>query len=97
MLPTLYDADGFSGGTMDRPALKLLLSDITEGRVDVVVVYKIDRLTRSISPQSSRYRPHHRQHNANPLPCVEPKPSHTRRLAQAPRTRRSPDAGAEAS
>jgi site-specific DNA recombinase len=48
VLPTLYDDGGFSGGTMDRPALKLLLSDITEGRVDVVVVYKIDRLTRSL-------------------------------------------------
>ena len=48
VLPTLYDDGGFSGGTLDRPALKLLLSDITEGRVDVVVVYKIDRLTRSL-------------------------------------------------
>jgi predicted site-specific integrase-resolvase len=48
VLPTLYDDGGFSGGTMDRPALKLLLSDIAEGRVDVVVVYKIDRLTRSL-------------------------------------------------
>ena len=48
VLPTLYDDGGFSGGTMDRPALKLLLSDITDGRVDVVVVYKIDRLTRSL-------------------------------------------------
>jgi site-specific DNA recombinase len=48
VVPTLYDDGGFSGGTMDRPALKLLLSDITEGRVDVVVVYKIDRLTRSL-------------------------------------------------
>jgi site-specific DNA recombinase len=48
VLPTLYDDGGFSGGTMDRPALKLLLSDIAEGRVEVVVVYKIDRLTRSL-------------------------------------------------
>jgi site-specific DNA recombinase len=48
VVPTLYDDGGFSGGTMDRPALKLLLSDIAEGRVDVVVVYKIDRLTRSL-------------------------------------------------
>ena len=48
VLPTLYDDGGFSGGTMDRPALKLLLSDIAEGKVDVVVVYKIDRLTRSL-------------------------------------------------
>jgi site-specific DNA recombinase len=48
LLPTLYDDGGFSGGTMDRPALKRLLSDIGEGKVDVVVVYKIDRLTRSL-------------------------------------------------
>ena len=43
--PTLYDDGGYSGGTMDRPALKLLLGDIAAGKVDVVVVYKIDRLT----------------------------------------------------
>ena len=48
VLPTLYDDGGFSGGTLDRPALKLLLSDIAESKVDVVVVYKIDRLTRSL-------------------------------------------------
>ena len=48
VLPTLYDDGGFSGGTMDRPALKLLLGDIVAGKVDVVVVYKIDRLTRSL-------------------------------------------------
>src|SRR6476659_6806863 len=46
--PALYDDGGFSGGTMDRPALQRLLSDIREGKVDVVVVYKIDRLTRSL-------------------------------------------------
>jgi DNA invertase Pin-like site-specific DNA recombinase len=48
VLPTMYDDGGFSGGTMDRPALKLLLGDIAAGKVDVVVVYKIDRLTRSL-------------------------------------------------
>ena len=48
LLPTPYDDGGFSGGTMDRPALKLLLGDIGAGKVDVVVVYKIDRLTRSL-------------------------------------------------
>src|SRR5258705_8743374 len=47
-LPALYDDGGYSGGTMDRPALQRLLSDIREGKVDVVVVYKIDRLTRSL-------------------------------------------------
>src|SRR5215472_11718919 len=44
-----YDDGGFSGATMDRPALRRLLADITAGRVDTVVVYKIDRLTRSLA------------------------------------------------
>ena len=43
-----YDDGGFSGGTMDRPALQRLLGDIAANKVDVVVVYKIDRLTRSL-------------------------------------------------
>ena len=43
-----YDDGGYSGGTMDRPALQRLLGDIGVGKVDVVVVYKIDRLTRSL-------------------------------------------------
>ena len=45
---TLYDDGGFSGGTLGRPALQRLLADIGAGKVDVVVVYKIDRLTRSL-------------------------------------------------
>jgi site-specific DNA recombinase len=48
-LRAAYDDGGFSGATMDRPALKQLLEDITAGRVDTVVVYKIDRLTRSLA------------------------------------------------
>ena len=43
-----YDDGGFSGGTLDRPALKRLLADIEDSRIDVVVVYKIDRLSRSL-------------------------------------------------
>ena len=43
-----YDDGGVSGGTLDRPALKRLLADIEQGRVDVVVVYKIDRLSRAL-------------------------------------------------
>jgi site-specific DNA recombinase len=43
-----YDDGGYSGGSMDRPALKRLLEDIAAGEVDIVVVYKIDRLTRSL-------------------------------------------------
>ena len=46
--PDRYDDGGFSGGTLDRPALKRLLIDIEAGKVDVVVVYKIDRLSRSL-------------------------------------------------
>src|ERR1700726_1679885 len=48
-LRTAYDDGGFSGATMARPALQQLLADITAGRVDTVVVYKIDRLTRSLA------------------------------------------------
>ena len=48
-LPTLYDDGGYSGGTMERPALQRLLVDIEAGRVDVIVVYKVDRLTRALS------------------------------------------------
>ncbi|MCA3291678.1 MAG: recombinase family protein, partial [Roseomonas sp.] len=43
-----YDDGGVSGGTLERPALKRLLADIEAGLVDVVVVYKIDRLSRSL-------------------------------------------------
>src|ERR1700689_5450434 len=49
LIKTTYDDGGISGGTMDRPALQRLLSDIDEGRIDVVVVYKVDRLTRSLA------------------------------------------------
>src|ERR1700724_1777627 len=48
-LPGGYADGGFSGATMDRPALQQLLADITAGRVDIVVGYKIDRLTRSLA------------------------------------------------
>jgi site-specific DNA recombinase len=49
LVKTAYDDGGLSGGTMVRPALKRLLADIGEGLVDVVVVYKVDRLTRSLA------------------------------------------------
>jgi site-specific DNA recombinase len=44
-----YDDGGFSGGSMSRPALERLLMDVKAGRIDVVVVYKVDRLTRSLT------------------------------------------------
>src|SRR5215469_16081849 len=48
-LPTRYDDGGYSGGTMERPALKRLLQDVEDGKVNVIVVYKVDRLTRSLA------------------------------------------------
>src|SRR3954454_15045034 len=48
LVPDRYDDGGFSGGTLDRPALKRLLADIEAGKVDIVVVYKIDRLSCSL-------------------------------------------------
>jgi DNA invertase Pin-like site-specific DNA recombinase len=49
LLPEHYDDGGLSGGSLERPALRALLRDIADGRVDQIVVYKIDRLTRSLS------------------------------------------------
>jgi len=49
LIATHYDDGGFSGGNMDRPALKQLMADIHAGKVSVVVVYKVDRLTRSLA------------------------------------------------
>src|SRR5678815_111984 len=48
-LPTLYDDGGYSGGSMERPALKRLLEAVEHGQVDTIVVYKVDRLTRSLA------------------------------------------------
>jgi DNA invertase Pin-like site-specific DNA recombinase len=48
-LSTHYDDGGFSGGTLNRPAVQQLLADIRAGRVDLVVIYKVDRLTRSLA------------------------------------------------
>jgi site-specific DNA recombinase len=48
-LPDEYDDGGLSGATMERPALQQLLAEIQAGRVDIVVVYKVDRLTRSLA------------------------------------------------
>jgi DNA invertase Pin-like site-specific DNA recombinase len=48
-IATHYDDGGYSGGSMERPALRQLLADIDAGKVDTVVVYKVDRLTRSLA------------------------------------------------
>jgi site-specific DNA recombinase len=47
-VPTQYDDGGFSGATLERPALAALVEDIKAGKVDCVVVYKVDRLTLNI-------------------------------------------------
>ena len=49
ILPSRYDDGGYSGGTIERPALKRLLQDVDAGKVNVIVVYKVDRLTRSLA------------------------------------------------
>ncbi|GAA5053594.1 hypothetical protein GCM10023208_15710 [Erythrobacter westpacificensis] len=48
LLETPYDDGGISGGTLERPGLKALLADVAAGKVDIIVVYKVDRLTRSL-------------------------------------------------
>src|SRR5687768_4832257 len=48
LIPTRYDDGGFTGGNTDRPALQRLMADIDTGKVDCVVVYKVDRLSRSL-------------------------------------------------
>ena len=48
LIKTQYDDGGYSGGNMDRPGLQALLTDIKDGKVDTIIVYKIDRLTRSL-------------------------------------------------
>jgi site-specific DNA recombinase len=56
-LPQHYDDPAYSGGNLQRPALKKLLADIEAGRIDVVVVYKIDRLTRSLADSQNWSKP----------------------------------------
>ena len=50
LLPTVYEDAGLSGGTLERPGLQRLLADIDAGLVEQIVVYKVDRLTRSPVP-----------------------------------------------
>jgi len=49
LIKTAYDDGGLSGGTMERPALRSLLTEVEEGHLDIIVVYKVDRLTRSLA------------------------------------------------
>jgi DNA invertase Pin-like site-specific DNA recombinase len=49
LIKTAYDDGGFSGGSMERPAVQRLMADLKQGLIDIVVVYKVDRLTRSLA------------------------------------------------
>jgi DNA invertase Pin-like site-specific DNA recombinase len=49
LLPARYDDDAFSGVSLDRPALQELLAEVWSGKIVVIVVYKVDRLTRTIA------------------------------------------------
>ena len=49
VVPTAYDDGGFSGGNLERPGLQRLLADVRAGRIDVIITYKVDRLTRSLA------------------------------------------------
>jgi site-specific DNA recombinase len=49
LIPTRYDDGAFSGASLERPALQQLLADVRAGRIDIVLVYKVDRLTRSLA------------------------------------------------
>ncbi|MGO9942112.1 MAG: recombinase family protein [Rhodoblastus sp.] len=49
LIPTRFDDGGFSGGSIERPALQMLLADVRSKKVDIIVVYKVDRLTRSLA------------------------------------------------
>jgi hypothetical protein len=58
LIRSKYDDGGFSGGNTDRPALQRLLDDVRAGKVDVIVVYKVDRLTRSLADFAKLVEPH---------------------------------------
>src|SRR5205823_3039151 len=49
LIPDHYDDGAFSGASLDRPALQRLLADVASGKIDIIVVYKVDRLTRSLA------------------------------------------------
>ena len=49
LIPGRYDDGAFSGASLDRPALQQLLADVQASRIDIVLVYKVDRLTRSLA------------------------------------------------
>ncbi len=54
LVPEYYDDGGYSGGTMERPGIKQLMADVQAGRVDVIVVYKVEPLSADRGPVTSR-------------------------------------------
>ena len=60
LIRSRYDDGGYSGGSTDRPDLQKLLDDIRARKIDVIVVYKVDRLTRSLADLASHWRFSHR-------------------------------------
>src|ERR1700675_2514443 len=67
-----YDDGGFSGGNTERPALQRLLADVRAGKVDVIVVYKVDRLTRSLADFRFTATPFWQVARAAFMPPVDP-------------------------
>jgi hypothetical protein len=67
-----YDDGAFSGASLERPALQQLLADVRAGKIDIVLVYKVDRLTRSLADFANRPRSHPHAHETIPqrLDCV---------------------------
>lgn len=65
-----YDDGGLSGGTLERPALQRLLVDVAEGRIDIIVVYKVDQLTRSLLAF-----PSWSEHSTKAATALSPSPS----------------------
>ena len=84
-MPGEYADGGPSGATLERPALKRLLDDIAAGTIDIVVVYKVDRLTRSLLDVAKLVEPFdkagHVARRSPELPCAAAGRGHPRRSA----------------
>src|SRR5881227_2318417 len=61
LIPGRYDDGAFSGASLDRPALQQLLADVRAGTIDIVLVYKVDRLTRSLADFANHQQPGERR------------------------------------
>ena len=81
LVPNRYDDGGFSGGSMLRPGLKALLADIEAGLVDVIVVYMVDRLTRSLADFAKIVEPLDAKQARSPASGFATRSRHPRRRA----------------